>query len=129
MVIKLDFDDLVGQCSSFYGVDDTRFKLGGIVWKAVENEPDGYRSFLEVIRTTSEEKCIFFKQPLAEVVVDHDEYTETFKNGYTHKWRGYRLIERNPQEVHVWLEIGTEDYDGYYPMFRFNYYPKEKNET
>ena len=101
--------------ADFYGVDNVFFKLGDTVYEAVEDESDGYRSCLDEIRIASDaEGLIFFRNPLARVRVE-DRGTDSQE--------GWLL--RDVVDSHIWLEIGTDNNDDYYPYFIFRYYPKE----
>ncbi|MCA1021542.1 hypothetical protein [Halobacillus litoralis] len=110
----MSFKSQVGKKLYFYGVDNEEFKLGDIVYLAVEDEDDGYRSYLESIEQT-EPKGIFFDKPLAEVII------EELDDGYT---EGFRIVDA--ADSHVWLIVGTSNYDDYYPYFVFDYNPKSK---
>ena len=113
----MKFDDLIGKTLAFYGVDTTYFKLDDTVWQAVENESDGYRSLLGNIEVADNGDHIFYPQPLARVTVENIE-NGTYQ-GY--EFEGYQLSDG---DGHVWLIIGTMDYDDYYPTFIFAYSPK-----
>ena len=109
------FASLLGQDLKFYGVDNNNFKLGKTVWLAIENESDGYRSYLGSIETVgkSNVNLIFFKRPLATVRVKH------FDDYYS---RGFELMDVS--DGHIWLRVGTSNYDDCYPCFLFEYNPK-----
>jgi len=101
---------------SFYGVDSQLFKLGSIVFEALENPDDGYRSYLESC-TITKNTGTFFNQPLANVY---------YKNTYSETdIEGFDLID---ESGHVWLTVGT-DYNDYYPYFVFCYEPKKDQKT
>jgi hypothetical protein len=104
----------------FYGVCGNCYKLNEIVWEALKDENDGYRSYLKSIEISEEkEKYAFTFYPIAEVKVieTKEEY------GFS----GFCLIDIN--DGHVWLKIGTNYRDDYYPYFVFNYEPKPPKET
>lgn len=106
------FDGLYGEWYWFYGVDDLNFKVGSQVYRAREDENDGYRSALDEVEAVEDTTgLLFFRQPLAKVKV------VPFNNGYTD---GDKLVGK---DEHVWLTIGTENYHDYYPMFVFSYEP------
>lgn len=112
------FSDLTDKPDvyAFYGVYNNTFKLGDVVFEAIEDPDDGYRSYLETISITT--NGIFQKQPLAYVQIvrnldDHDD--------------GYSLY--SPETGHTWLWVGTEDIDDYYPSFIFNYTPDTAQTT
>ena len=106
------FVDTAGKTIPFYGVDCNKFKLGQTVFEAIEDENDGYRSYLESIVT--KEQGIFFRRKLADVrVVEYND-------GY---FKGHTLIDA--KDNHVWLKVGTSNIEDYYPYFTFEYTPKE----
>jgi hypothetical protein len=84
------------------------------VFEAIEDEYDGWRSYLDSI-VVIESKGIFFNNPLAKVKI------EDYDDGHN---EGFKLIDI--EDNHVWLEVGTDDYDDWYPYFVFRYQPKEK---
>ncbi len=112
-----NFDWMIGQEYDFYGVDNHKFKLGignsTIVLEAIEDAEDHYRSYLKTVKSVQEENDIFYKKPFAKVkIVKIDEPD----------FDGYLLIDKNN---HVWLRVGTEDHNTYYPTFIFGYTPFE----
>lgn len=112
---KPDFLSLIGKKFGFYGVDNLRFKLGRVVWEAVEDDSDGLRSYLETVQRVEQPDDVFFKRPLATVeIVDVCEGSMD----------GYGL--RDVKDGHIWLLVGTDNVDDYYPSFVFSYAPKEK---
>jgi hypothetical protein len=115
MSTEFDFESLVGTEADFYGVDNHCFKLDDVIYESVEDEDDGYRSMLDCVQINEEAKAskIFFGLPIARVVVESED------DGY---FRGYKLTDLH--DSHEWLRFGTEDYDDWYPMFRFEYSPK-----
>lgn len=99
---------------NFYGVCDTAFKLGDVVWLAVEDPDDGWRSMLEEIKQVQDDSCYTFSRvPLAIVSVHKDEDF-------------YRFIDSTG---HVWLTIGTDNADDWYPCFVFRYTPPQEGTT
>jgi hypothetical protein len=117
MSTEIDFDDLVGAEADFYGVDNNCFKLNDVVYEAVEDEEDGYRSSLGCVETRDIESKIFFGMPIARVVI------ESADEG---SFDGYKLTDLH--DGHEWLRFGTDDYDDWYPCFRFEYSPKPSQE-
>lgn len=98
----------------FYGVCGNQYKLNDTIWEAIEDEGDGYRSYLNsIIKVESD--AIFQYEPIAEVYVEFED-TEEFK--------GYRFID--VEDKHEWLVIGTGYYDAWYPCFIFSYSIKDK---
>ena len=94
----------------FYGVCGNCYKLDDRVWEAIEDPNDGYRSYLESIQPREDQKLIFFNQPVAEVSIRPRADIG-----------GWELID---EDGWVWLEIGTDNNNDYYPTFIFNYHPK-----
>jgi hypothetical protein len=88
----------------FYGVYNTKFKLGDTVFEALEDPGDGYRSYLSSIELINH-KGIFYKRPFALVKVQ--DYED-----------GIKLVDNTG---HVWLKIYTDYSDDYYPSFIFEY--------
>lgn len=114
------FDAMIGdgKWHDFYGVDSNRFKLGSHVFEALEDESDGYRSYLETIKSCLNPIDIFFKKPLTKVKVEvapEGEYVDG-----TDTWQ---LVDK---DNHVWLRVGTDNTDDYYPRFVFEYHSKER---
>lgn len=97
----------------FYGVWENHFKLGNLIFEAVEDENDGYRSYLDsVVMMPEADSTIrkrFPKKPIAlvKVVVDEEEFIDIVDT--THN--------------HVWLSIYTDNTCNYYPYFCFTYRP------
>ena len=109
----MELDELLGKRLDFYGVDGTSFKLGEVIFDAVEDESDGYRSMLKCVRVMNDPKLIFFETSVAKVGV------EKIDDGY---FDGYEL--RDVSDGHLWLAVGTSNYDDYYPCFTFDYSPR-----
>ena len=119
------FLNLVNSEVDYYGADsgDLTFKIDGIVFKAVEDPDDGYRSLLGTIDYTSCHDSLFFRLPIARVQIE-EYYGEGEPDGF-YVNKGYRLVD--VLDGHIWLEFGTDNYDDYYPMFRFTHYPKKQS--
>lgn len=124
-----DFDLLLGCKVKFYGVCGNAFKIDDLVFEAMEDENDGYRSCLGAIDVKDEQKdgLIFFKKHVAVCKLTHycgpDDYVPVEGEYHFHR-EGidfYRLTDRSG---HVWLEFGTDNTDDYYPCFIFRYNPK-----
>lgn len=115
---KQVFFDLVDKphVYAFYGVYNNCFKLGDVIFEAIEDPDDGYRSFLETI-TISSDHGIFSKRPLAYVQIRTCNDSD---------YEGYCLY--SPETNHQWLWVGTENTHDYYPYFSFTYTP-DKNQT
>jgi hypothetical protein len=125
-IVKKHFLALVGAEVDYYGADegDNTFMVDCVVFKAVEDPDDGYRSYLGTINYTEDHNSIFFRTPIARVRI------ETFDKELDHEnpeklgdYHGYRFID--VVDDHVWLEFGTRDYSDYYPYFVFRHRPKK----
>jgi hypothetical protein len=112
----LKFDDLIGKEFNFFGAAEHEFRLDDIVWKAVEDEEDGYRSHLDTIQGVL--ATILYSTPLARVRLS---YNEEVDNGEDNEL--YRLTDVT--DGHIWLTFGTKNTSDYYPYFVFDYQPKE----
>lgn len=98
----------------FYGVCENCYKLGDTVWEAIEDPSDGYRSYLASIEYKNDgHNLTFFPDPIATVVI-HQENNEVFD--------GYEFVD--VEDGHIWLEVGTNRHNDYYPSFYFAYHPK-----
>lgn len=105
------FDKLIGSEVDFYGVDCLRFRINGVTYEAIEDPDDGYRSALREIRIADEQPGgIFFNRPVTKLTIIDSE--DGSFSGYEFKSPG-----------HVWLQIGTDYRDDYYPCFVFSYLP------
>ncbi len=108
--MKYDFSTTVGREFDFYGVDSNMFKLNDQVFEALEDEGDGYRSYLETIKVVTPHDGIFFDQPITRVrcrkCTDED-------------FDGWVLLDAT--DDHQWLKVGTDNSDDYYPHFTFQY--------
>jgi len=107
------FDDVVGKTFKFYGVHDTFFKIGQHIFEAIEDEDDGYRSYLDSVETRKDEKLVFLGRSFATVTVE--EKCNGCFDGY---------VLRDTTDDHIWLKFGTENTDDYYPYFVFEYQTK-----
>jgi len=116
----MKFDDLVNkEFLAFYGVDNNCFRLGIIdteellTYEAIEDQDDGYRSYLDSVEIKDPSGLIFFQGPVAIVSIEHtkDSYSDIFE---------FKDVVDN----HIWLRVGTENCDDYYPWFVFEYSAK-----
>ena len=108
------WSNLVGMSGKYEGADSQEFlfKFDGIVWEAIPDEMDGYRSCLEYVVYASHKKLIEHRN-LANVVIEKSEFL-----GFL----GYIL--KDTSDGHVWLKIGTNYDDEWYPYFVFKHRPK-----
>lgn len=116
----MTFEELAKQEKEldFYGLDNNFFKLDNEIYEAIEDESDGYRSYLSDIKPTTdkeaENQLIFFTNPVDQVkIVEVDDTT----------FEGYELVAVS--DGHVWLRVGTDNYDDWYPSCIIHYTPRE----
>ena len=108
-----------GKYVNFYGVDGNTFKIGNVVFEALEDEKDGYRSSLDKVVVSTQNNVIFSECPLSQVkLIKTDSSYHSFSS---HSFVGYALVDK---QNHTWLEVGTDNYDDYYPCFIFRYLPE-----
>jgi 2-hydroxychromene-2-carboxylate isomerase len=107
-----------GKPHDFYGVDNHAFNLDGAAFEALEDEDDGYRSYLDTVELSQSKGLIFFKTPIAKVIVTTIDPADFW---------GY--IFTDVEDGHVWLKVGTEYAEEHYPMFIFDYQPKTDGGT
>ena len=127
----------------FYGVDDTSFCIGvngaRMVLEALEDPDDGYRSYFGCFRT-SEVGKVFFGRPIARVkwqeggksfrkmfMDDDDAGGCADLDAKDESFTGWVL--KDVDTGHVWLTVGTDYGDDYYPCFTFRYTPDTNMET
>jgi hypothetical protein len=116
------FHNLIGLKGKYEGADEQylTFKFDDILWQAVEDDMDGYRSMLDyVVYADSEaEENFITHENLADVVLENIDDTED--GGY---FAGYML--KDVSDGHIWLKIGTNYTDEWYPFVVFQHLPKE----
>ena len=88
------------------------------------NAVDGYRSHCEeivdLISLDRYSKLEFFEHPVAEVKIEKIEIDQETpldddeEHGFWGSTRGWQFIDR---DGHVWIQVGTSNYDDYYPCF------------
>lgn len=115
---KLPFE--LGKAMAFSGVDNNQFKLDGVIYEALEDPSDGYRSYMSTVVAATSTAGIFFPNPIDVVYVVEDK---SQPQGNDSPNEGYKLV--SILTGHVWLEFGTEYGDSYYPSFYFRYTPAE----
>ena len=105
--------NLIGLTGLYEGADEASclFKFDNIVWEAIIDKYDGYRSCVDYVVYGSAEGFIA-QRNLASVVVEKYDVDD---------FEGYILKDINTN--HVWLKIGTEYFDEYYPCAIFKHYP------
>jgi hypothetical protein len=118
---QVAFESLMGERLKFYGVENSVLYVSRgrsrerLAFEAVEDEVDGYRSMLKDVRQVPTEGKIFFCGPIASVTVEGANEVD-----------GWRLVDVD--DGHVWLVLGTDNSDEYYPSFRFEYRPKREQD-
>lgn len=100
---------LKGKEFGFYGVDGHCFKLDDKVFEAMEDEDDGYRSYLDCVVLRDVSGKIFFDAPLCKVRIGHSASYDD----------GFALYDVDTNDLI--LDVGTDNMDDYYPWFCFDY--------
>lgn len=90
------------------------FKLDGIVYLAIENEADGWRSYCEELRISN--KDVRFHIP------DTDVMCSMMKNTFSELNNVLIITDINTGKIV--LEVGTKNCDDYYPYCHFEYHPE-----
>ena len=104
----VDLTDLEGN---FFGALCNQFKIDHLVFEAIEDQDDGYRSMLECVTVNEPSAAFdFFQTPLDHVKILCDDFYEVISTA----------------DGHVWLRFGTDYTDSYYPMFVFEYTPRKE---
>jgi hypothetical protein len=119
--------DLVGETFQLYGACENVIKLGDsngniVFLEAVEDPQDGWRSCLNYLRVVKNTSWIFPSLAVNVRVWGGDSTTQTL---------GLVLPPDNALDTikfvdhknHVWLTVGTDNTDDYYPCFVFRYTP------
>jgi len=110
--MNVNFDKLIGQNAKLYACNDLNcFQLGTVVFEVLEDESDGYRSYLgevKIVRADAEKGAF-----LDEVIIQDI--------GGENNNEGYNLVSTRTK--HVWLSFGTNNDDSYYPCFFFSFTP------
>jgi len=111
--MEITLKDLVGDHTlDFAAVTDSlgdgtgivQFFMDGKTFTAVEDPDDGYRSFLEGIYVGPNNKYLLAPPINREVRATHEDSDQRDL-----------LTITDIETGHVWLEIGTEDTDDWYP--------------
>lgn len=125
----------------FYGVDNCCFCIGNngarVVLEATEDSADDYRSYFDCF-LVSELNKNFFSHPIAKVkIVMGGESTRTYtgdiadaehaKRKRLENFSGWTLVD--VLTGHVWLTIGTDHGEDYYPCFVFRYTPDKSKKV
>ena len=113
VAMHMHWKNLIGFVGPYEGADEASllFKFDNIIWEAIIDEYDGYRSCLDFI-VYGNNKDFISCNDLATVIVEKFD-NKTFE--------GYVL--KDVKTNHVWLKIGTEYLDEYYPCVIFKHYP------
>lgn len=92
------------------------FRLGDKCYLAAENPDDGYRSCLDYIQELDE-------------LPDSSEVIERPVNAFRKESYNSNILRVVDEETgHIWLEVGTDNTDDYYPWFVANWFPMENYE-
>lgn len=119
--IKIRMHEMVGKEFNFHGIADNCFRLDDVMYEAVEDPDDGYRSMMECVRIVPAASRPFFIAPIARVRIS--ESPPNKESSYDQVDQTWDLVDVS--DGHVWLTLGTKNTDDYYPWFAFEYFPKE----
>ena len=117
-------ETLIGIDLDFYGAESQAFMVDGVVFEVLCDPDDGYRSHMAGVLARKPKDYNFYKKSFATVRIEKISVEER-DAGSVERMHGYQLID--VKDGHVWLIFGTEWYDDYYPMFRFQYTPKQES--
>lgn len=136
--IRDDCDEymkLIGCEFDFHGAQDNLVRLNNVVYEFLEDPDDGYRSHLGAVRTTSASTHTgFFPNSVAKVILISTDDKESWPDEWTPPpteqyhdapFSGFYLLDAD--DYHVWVQIGTEYHDSYYPCFVTHYSPKKSS--
>lgn len=101
-----------------YSVDEceaVKFTLDGETYMVYCDPSDGYRSYCSDI-ITCDEKSRFYIPDIDVLCIEKD--ADRYGNGVDMM----KVINVNTGKTI--FEIGTDYYDSYYPMYRFDYHPE-----
>jgi hypothetical protein len=102
--MNIKFEDLVGKSGILCAVDGFTFRIGDLTFEAMEDENDGYRSSLKEFRLVQNIRPMFREKVTIKMSDNH-----------------FYLINELEKTV---LTIGTDYADDYYPVFVFNWEPR-----
>ncbi len=120
---------LDGKRWEFFGVNENCLQVRELgteakrVFEAIEDESDGYRSclgdFKELGAGEQLSRKLFFNETPFAVVTSRcpDRLSEVPDRLFD----GIQLVD---DSGHVWLTVGTDNTENYYPCFEFSYSPK-----
>ena len=136
--INADCDEymkLIGCEFDFHGAQDNLVRLNNVVYEFLEDPDDGYRSHLGAVRISpATEHTGFFPNPVAKVILVSTDNKESWPDEWTPPpedpysdgpFSGFYLIDAD--DYHVWVQIGTEYRDSYYPCMVTHYSPKKSS--
>lgn len=106
-------DTFIKKSETYYQDDATgyRFILDGITYCVIENPDDGYRSYLGNLDTTTDKVDYTFPPQKVIGKMKEDRKTDVLEL--------YDIVTNK-----LVLEIGTDNYDDYYPCCVMCWYPE-----
>ena len=126
------FEDLIGhhvldavdECSekikdeygsSYEDCQVIRFRLDGVVYAAIEDPSDGYRSSLDKIVISEEQMTNIFDPIEVIVYIKIQDPDSIYRDN---DYNSMNVLEITDKKNHkIVLEVGTDDSDDYYPRF------------
>ena len=112
----VEFHRLIGLKASLYYINHmNQFQLGDVIFEVLEDEDDGYRSYMKevkIIDVNAKRKPGDF---LDEIIIEVSKKSD---------FDGFCL--KSTTSDHCWLTFGTDNSDDYYPSFTFYFQPKDR---
>lgn len=127
-----EFERFIGVEFDFHGAQGDSVRLNDCVYEFLADPDDGYRSHLGAVRCSpASSHTGYFHKSIAKIILISTDREESWPGEWTPPekeeyhdgpFHGYYLIDAD--DYHVWVQIGTEYHDSYYPMFITRYNPK-----
>jgi hypothetical protein len=114
-------DHLYPDASDNFAADVLRFTLDGVHYLATEDPDDGYRSMLGSFEVVSEGPVNRFDPIPVVLSVDRESYDAAEYD--LERFTGM-LTMRDARNGQVILEVGTKDWDDYYPYCVMRWMPE-----
>ena len=112
----VDFEKFAGMEASLYYCNHlNQFQLGDVIFEAIEDESNGYRSMMQEVRLVKTDAPRRSGDFLGIV---------TIEKVYENDFDGFHLTDK---DGHIWLTFGTDNVEDHYPTFKFLLSSKERS--
>lgn len=112
----VEFSRLIGlKASLYYRSHMNQFQLGDVIFEVLEDESDGYRSYMKAVQIVDQNAKRKEGDLLAEIIIQIASNSN---------FDGFDLVDTH--DGHTWLSFGTDNSDDYYPSFTFYFQPKDR---